>query len=89
MGGGASLKKGQYPQLDTFRCALLFKVTCTYYGIAWYVQYIHSTVIYNSWQNYVCMYVSIICHTLITWVQFLWSCPETTSHMVVVRPGGD
>ena len=39
---------------------------------------------------FVCMYVCMyICHTLIAWVQFLWSCPQTTSHMVLVRPGGD
>ena len=28
-------------------------------------------------------------HTLIAWAQFLWSRPQTTSHMVLVRPGGD
>ena len=35
---------------------------------------------------YVCKYIR---HTLITWVQFLWSRPETTSHVVLVRPGGN
>ena len=35
---------------------------------------------------YVCMY---ICHTLIAWVWFLWSHPQTPSHVVLVRPGGD
>ena len=39
---------------------------------------------------YVCMYVYIyIRHTLITWARFLWSRPQTTSHVVLVRPGGD
>ena len=39
---------------------------------------------------YVCMYVCMyIRHTLIAWVQFLWSRPQTTSHVVLVRPGGD
>ena len=53
---------------------------------------------------YVCMYMYIyiyintyihICHTyisvtlLIAWVQFLWSRPQTTSHVVQVQPGGD
>ena len=28
-------------------------------------------------------------HTLIAWAQFLWSRPQTTSHVVLVRPGGD
>ena len=28
-------------------------------------------------------------HTLITWARFLWSRPQTTSHVVLVRPGGD
>ena len=35
---------------------------------------------------YVCMYIR---HTLIAWAQFLWSRPQTTSHVVLVRPGGD
>ena len=35
---------------------------------------------------FVCMYIR---HTLITWAQFLWSRPQTTSHVVLVRPGGD
>ena len=35
---------------------------------------------------YICMYIR---HTLITWAQFLWSRPQTTSHVVLVRPGGD
>ena len=36
------------------------------------------------------MYVYIyIRHTLIAWVQFLWSRPQTTSHVVLVRPRGD
>ena len=35
---------------------------------------------------YVCMYIH---HTLIAWVRFLWSRPQTTSHVVLVRPGGD
>ena len=26
-------------------------------------------------------------HTLIAWARFLWSRPQTTSHMVLVRPG--
>ena len=30
-----------------------------------------------------------ICHTLIAWVRFLWSRPQTTSHVVLVRRGGD
>ena len=34
----------------------------------------------------VCIYIR---HTLIVWVQFLWSRPQTTSHMVLVQPGGD
>ena len=35
------------------------------------------------------MYVYIyIRHTLITWARFLWSRPQT-SHVVLVRPGGD
>ena len=39
---------------------------------------------------YVCMYVCMyIRHTLIAWAQFLWSRPQTTSHVVLVRPGGD
>ena len=39
---------------------------------------------------FVCMYVYIyIRHTLIGWAQFLWSRPQTTSHVVLVRPGGD
>ena len=34
---------------------------------------------------YVCMYVCIyICHTLIVRVRFLWSRPQTTSHVVLV-----
>ena len=28
-------------------------------------------------------------HTLIAWARFLWSRPQTTSHVVLVRPGGD
>ena len=36
------------------------------------------------------MYVYIyIRHTLIAWARFLWSRPQTTSHVVLVRPGGD
>ena len=35
---------------------------------------------------YVCMYIR---HTLIAWALFLWSRPQTTSHVVLVRPGGD
>ena len=35
---------------------------------------------------YVCMYIR---HTLIAWAWFLWSRPQTTSHVVLVRPGGD
>ena len=35
---------------------------------------------------YVCMYIR---HTLIAWVRFLWSRPQTTSHVVLVRPGDD
>ena len=39
---------------------------------------------------FVCMYIYIyiyIRHTLIAWVQFLWSRPQTTRHMVLIRPG--
>ena len=32
---------------------------------------------------YVCIY---ICHTLIAWAQFLWSRPQTASHVVLARP---
>ena len=37
----------------------------------------------------VCMYIYVyiyiyICHTLIVWVQFLCSRPQTTSHMVLI-----
>ena len=28
-------------------------------------------------------------HALIVWAWFLWSRPQTTSHVVLVRPGGD
>ena len=35
---------------------------------------------------YVCMYIR---HTLIAWVRFLWSRPQTTNHVVLVQPGGD
>ena len=36
------------------------------------------------------MYVRMcIRHTLIVWARFLWSRPQTTSHVVLVRPGGD
>ena len=28
-------------------------------------------------------------HTLIAWARFPWSRPQTTSHVVLVRPGGD
>ena len=39
---------------------------------------------------FVCMYIYIyIRHTLIEWARFLWFCPQTTSHVVLVRPGGD
>ena len=39
---------------------------------------------------YVCMYVCMyIRHTLIAWARFLWSRPQTTSHVVLVRPEGD
>ena len=34
---------------------------------------------------YICIYAYIV-HTLIAWVQF---CPQTTSHVVLNRPGGD
>ena len=37
---------------------------------------------------YACIYIYIH-HTLIAWVQFLWPHPQTTSHVVLVRPGGD
>ena len=30
-----------------------------------------------------------VCHTLIAWVHFLWSHPQTTSPVVVVRPGSN
>ena len=46
----------------------------------------------RSQHAFVCMYVYIyiyIRHTLITWARFLWSRPQTTSHVVLVRPGGD
>ena len=32
---------------------------------------------------FVCMYIYI------AWARFLWSCPQTTSHVVLVRQGGD
>ena len=35
---------------------------------------------------FVCMY---ILHILIAWARFLWSCPQTTNHVVPVRPEGD
>ena len=35
---------------------------------------------------FLCMYIH---HTLIAWAQLLWSRPQTTSHVVLVRPGGD
>ena len=41
---------------------------------------------------FVCMYVYIyiyIRHTLIVWARILWSRPQTTSHVVLVRPGGN
>ena len=39
---------------------------------------------------FVCMYVCIyIRHTLIAWARFLRSRPQTTSHVVLVRSGGD
>ena len=28
-------------------------------------------------------------HTLIAWARSLWSRPQTTSHVVLIRPGGD
>ena len=37
---------------------------------------------------YVCMYIYIR-HTLIAWERFLWSRPQTTSHVVMVWPGGN
>ena len=37
---------------------------------------------------FVCVYIYIyICHTLIVWVRFLWSHPQTTGHVVLIRPG--
>ena len=40
--------------------------------------------------TFVCMYICMyICHTLIVWVQFLWSRPQTTSHVALIWPGGD
>ena len=37
-----------------------------------------------------CIYIYIhIRHTLIAWAWFLWSRPQTTSHIVLVWPGGD
>ena len=36
--------------------------------------------------TFVCMSIR---HTLIAWARFLWSRPQTTSHVVLVRPGGD
>ena len=36
------------------------------------------------------IYIYIDIHrTLIAWVWFLWSRPQTTSHVVLVFPGGD
>ena len=32
---------------------------------------------------FVCMYIR---HTLIAWAQFLWSRPQTTSHVILARP---
>ena len=34
---------------------------------------------------YVCMYIR---HTLIAWAWFLWSRSQTTSHVLLVQPGG-
>ena len=34
-------------------------------------------------------FVCIYHHTFIAWSWFLWSCPQTTSHMVLVRLEGD
>ena len=33
---------------------------------------------------FVCMYIR---YTLIAWVRFLWSHPQTTRHVVLIRPG--
>ena len=47
---------------------------------------------------FVCMYIYVyiyvyiyiyIRHTLIAWARFLWSRPQTTKHVVLVRPEGD
>ena len=37
---------------------------------------------------FVCIYIYIR-HTLIAWAWFLWSRPQTTKHVVLVRPEGD
>ena len=41
--------------------------------------------------KYIHTYLSYIYirHTLIAWAQFLWSRPQTTSHVVLVQPGSD
>ena len=38
----------------------------------------------------ICMHIYVyIRHILIAWVRFLWSRPQTTSHMVLVQSEGD
>ena len=43
-------------------------------------------IVQRSQFAFVCMYIR---HTLIAWARFLWSRPQTTSHVVLVRPGDD
>ena len=43
-------------------------------------------IVQRSQLAFVRMYIR---HTLITWARFLWSRPQTTRHVVLVRPGGD
>ena len=40
----------------------------------------------NASYIYIYMYIR---HTLIAWAQFLWSRPQTTSHVILIRPGGN
>ena len=43
-------------------------------------------IVQHSQFAFLCMYIR---HTLIALAWFLWSRPQTTSHVVLVRPGGD
>ena len=36
-----------------------------------------------------CSQFMFVCIYIIAWVQFLWSRPQTTSHMILGRPEGD